>query len=310
MKQRAPRNKTITIQLDEKQELKNRLATVGTLRNDRDWTDCVIHGDIMDVLKELPDAFADMIIVDPPYNLSRKFGKQFFSKKTEEDYEAYMRSWLPDVCRKLKDDGSLYLCGDWHCTSILQRVLAENLHIINRITWQRDKGRGATANWKNSMEDIWFAVKNPDNYHFNLDAVKMRRIVKAPYKTDGKPKDWHQSRDGKFRDTCPGNFWDDISIPFWSMPENTEHPTQKPEKLYAKLILASSMEGDTIFDPFLGSGTSAVVAKKLGRHFVGCEIEEEYCLVAQKRLNIAEDNRTIQGYKDGVFWERNSQPYQ
>ncbi len=310
MKQRAPRNKTITIQLDEKQELKNRLATVGTLRNGRGWTDCVIHGDIMDVLKEMPDAFADLIIIDPPYNLSRKFGKQFFSKKTEEDYEAYLRSWLPDVCRKLKDDGSLYLCGDWHCTSILQRVLAENLHIINRITWQRDKGRGATANWKNSMEDIWFAVKNPDNYHFNLDAVKMRRIVKAPYKTDGKPKDWHQSRDGKFRDTCPGNFWDDISIPFWSMPENTEHPTQKPEKLYAKLILASSMEGDTIFDPFLGSGTSAVVAKKLGRHFVGCEIEEEYCLVAQKRLNIAEDNRTIQGYKDGVFWERNSQPYQ
>lgn len=111
------------------------------------------------------------------------------------------------------------------------------------------------------MEDIWFAVKTPDNYHFNLDAVKMRRIVKAPYKTDGKPKDWHQSQDGRFRDTCPGNFWDDISIPFWSMPENTEHPTQKPEKLYAKLILASSMEGDTIFDPFLGSGTSAVVAK-------------------------------------------------
>lgn len=310
MKQRAPRNKTITIQPDEQQELKDRLVTADALRNGCDRTDCVIHGDITDVLKELPDAFADLIIIDPPYNLSRRFGKQFFSKKTEEDYEEYLRSWLPEVCRKLKDDGSLYLCGDWHCTSLLQRVLAENLHILNRITWQRDKGRGAAANWKNSMEDIWFAVKNPDNYHFNLDAVKMRRIVKAPYKTDGKPKDWHQNDDGKFRDTCPGNFWDDISIPFWSMPENTEHPTQKPEKLYAKLILASSMEGDTVFDPFLGSGTSAVVAKKLGRHFVGCEIEEEYCLVAQKRLNLAEDNRTIQGYKDGVFWERNSQPYQ
>ncbi|MCM1079265.1 MAG: site-specific DNA-methyltransferase [Bacteroidales bacterium] len=310
MKQRAPRNKTITIQSDERQGLRDRLVTAEALRNGCDWTDCIINEDIHDVLPLLPKAFADLIIIDPPYNLSRKFGKQYFSKKTEEEYESYLRSWLPTVCRKLKNDGSLYLCGDWHCTSILQRVLAENLHIINRITWQRDKGRGANANWKNSMEDIWFAVKDPDNYHFNLDAVKMRRIVKAPYKTDGKPKDWHQNRDGRFRDTCPGNFWDDISIPFWSMPENTEHPTQKPEKLYAKLILASSKEGDVIFDPFLGSGTSAVVAKKLGRNFVGCEIEEEFCLVAQKRLNLAEENRTIQGYKDGVFWERNSQPYQ
>jgi site-specific DNA-methyltransferase (adenine-specific) len=90
------------------------------------------------------------------------------------------------------------------------------------------------------------------------------------------------------------------------MPENTDHPTQKPEKLYAKLILASSRPGAKIFDPFLGSGTAAVVAKKLGRHYLGIEQNREYCYWAAKRLLMASNDSSIQGYTDGVFWERNS----
>ena len=160
------------------------------------------------------------------------------------------------------------------------------------------------------MEDIWFAVKNPDDYYFNVEAVKQKRRVIAPYKENGKPKDWEESDEGNFRLTYPGNFWDDISIPFWSMPENTDHPTQKSEKLYAKLILASSRPGDLVFDPFLGSGTASVVAKKLGRSFLGVELSEEYCLYAQKRLLRAEDDKSIQGYSDGVFWERNTEAEQ
>lgn len=308
-KQRAPRNRTITIDADERLHLENALLTPTAIAGGSEWRNRVLCGDVAEALALLPDGFADLIIIDPPYNLSRQFGNTRFLRTSDEQYEEYLRTWLPDVCRKLKDDGSLYLCGDWHCTSALQRVLSEHLCIINRITWQREKGRGAAANWKNSMEDIWFAVKNPDSYHFDLDAVKVRRRVKAPYKNkDGKPKDWQNTKEGKFRDTCPGNFWDDISIPFWSMPENTDHPTQKPEKLYAKLILASSEEGDIVFDPFMGSGTSAVVAKKLGRQYVGVEIEKEYCLLAQKRLEMADNDNDIQGYYDGVFWERNSLP--
>ena len=156
------------------------------------------------------------------------------------------------------------------------------------------------------MEDIWFAVKDPENYYFNVDAVKIKRKVIAPYKVDGKPKDWEEEKEGNFRLTCPSNFWDDISIPFWSMPENTDHPTQKPEKLYAKLILASTEPGDMVFDPFLGSGTASVTAKKLGRNFCGIEINQEYAMLAQKRLNRADNDKSIQGYSDGVFWERNS----
>jgi site-specific DNA-methyltransferase (adenine-specific) len=200
----------------------------------------------------------------------------------------------------------MYLCGDWKCTSALQRVMEKNLTVLNRITWQREKGRGAKSNWKNSMEDIWFGVVNPNDYYFDVEAVKLKRKVIAPYKVNGKPKDWDETADGNFRLTYPGNFWDDISIPFWSMPENTDHPTQKPEKLYAKLILASSKEGDVVFDPFLGSGTASVVAKKLNRNYCGIEMNKEYCLLAEKRLEMADFDKSIQGYADGVFWERNS----
>lgn len=159
------------------------------------------------------------------------------------------------------------------------------------------------------MEDIWFATKSK-NYTFNANKVMMRRKVVAPYKVDGTPKDWEETECGRFRNTYPSNFWDDISIPYWSMPENTAHPTQKPEKLLAKLILASSNPGDTVFDPFLGSGSTSVTAKKLNRHFVGIEVNKQYCVWAEKRLEMANTNKAIQGYTDGVFWERNTNALQ
>lgn len=135
----------------------------------------------------------------------------------------------------------------------------------------------------------------------------MKRKVIAPYKDEkGKPKDWEDNGNGKYRATYPSNVWTDITIPFWSMPENTDHPTQKPETLVAKVILASSKPNDVVFDPFLGSGTTSVVAKKLGRRYVGIEIDEHYCCLTEKRLDIAENEKNIQGYSDGIFWERNT----
>lgn len=301
---RAGRNKTITLSEEDRKRLKTRLITENNII--RDFFDRTINADLLSILPLLPDEFADLIIIDPPYNLTKNFGGKIFSERKDNVYEDYLMTWFPQVCSKLKPDGSLYMCGDWKCTAALQRVIERELTILNRITWQREKGRGAKANWKNGMEDIWFAVKNEENYYFDLDAVKIKRRVLAPYREGGKPKDWEESDNGNFRLTCPSNFWDDISVPFWSMPENTDHPTQKPEKLYAKLILASSKPGDVVFDPFLGSGTSSVVAKKLGRHWCGIELNEEYCLLAEKRLELAEKDRTIQGYSGGVFWERNT----
>ena len=309
-KKRAANNRTLTLEPEEIEGLKKRLLTESNISAETDIVNRTLNGDILKMLDFVPDAFADLIIIDPPYNLSKNFNGMKFASRSQENYDEYLATWFPAVCKKLKPDGSLYMCGDWKCTSSLQRAVEKELTVLNRITWQREKGRGAKSNWKNGMEDIWFAVKNPDDYYFDVEAVKMKRKVLAPYKADGKPKDWDEETNGNFRITYPSNFWDDISVPFWSMPENTDHPTQKPEKLYAKLILASSRPGDIVFDPFLGSGTASVVAKKLGRRFCGIEQNEEYCLLAEKRLALAEKDKSIQGYSGGVFWERNSGMWQ
>ena len=266
----------------------------------------VIYGDSFEVLKKLPDEFVDLLIVDPPYNLTKEYGLSYFEKISDAEYAEYTKKWIEAVIHCLKPNASIYVCCDWKSSLVVGSVLQEYFYIQNRITWQREKGRGAKSNWKNSMEDIWFATVSKNNFTFNVDDVKMRRKVIAPYKVDGKPKDWVESANGNYRDMCPSNFWDDISVPYWSMPENTAHPTQKPEKLIAKIILASSNEGDFVFDPFIGSGTSAVVASKLGRAYSGIECEKEYCAVAQKRLELSKNCKGIQGYCDGVFWERNS----
>lgn len=303
---RSKRNKTITVSGDEAEALAARILSPADLHRMPSFCDTLVNGDLKDVLDLLPDGFADLVIADPPYNLNKHFGAASFSSMPADRYEEYLRTWFRKVCCKLKPDGSLYLCGDWKCSSSLQRVMEEELTVMNRITWQREKGRGASSNWKNGMEDIWFGVKDPKKYHFDVDAVKLKRRVLAPYRDNGIPKDWAMTEGGAFRLTYPSNFWDDISVPFWSMPENTDHPTQKPEKLMAKLILASCPEEGMVFEPFAGSGSACVAARKLGRHYVGVEIDRQYCLLAAKRLAMAETDKTIQGYEDGVFWERNS----
>ena len=302
---KAARNKTIDISVNEgRRYLDKCLQISGAVTDISDITDKTILGDTFKVCPRIPEKSVDLIIVDPPYNLRKTYGSSTFSKKSAEEYEEFTKKWLFAVKPLLKDDGSIYVCCDWESSLIIGRVLSELFTVRNRITWQREKGRGAKANWKNGMEDIWFAT-NSDKYTFNLNAVKIRRRVLAPYRVDGSPKDWEETSEGNYRDTCPSNFWDDITVPFWSMPENTAHPTQKPEKLIAKLILASSDKGDIVFDPFAGSGTTLTAAKKLGRHYIGIEKEKQYCIWSEYRLEKAETDKEIQGLQNGIFLERN-----
>lgn len=302
----SARNKTLTLTDRRREELSQRLVTITEPTTVDNLIDRTVCGDLIEVLDLLPDSFADLIIVDPPYNLDKRFDAMQFSSMTSNDYCHYLSRWLPQLCRKLTPSGSIYVCCDWRCSSSIEHVLSGCVDILNRITWQREKGRGAKNNWKSAAEDIWFAVADRRNYCFNVEAVKMRRQVMAPYRESGAPKDWRQTETGKFRDTHPSNFWDDLTVPYWSMSENTPHPTQKPEKLAARLILASSQPGMIVFDPFGGSGTTAVTAKKLGRRYLSIEINREYCLWTEERLARAERNKTIQGYNDGVFWQRNT----
>jgi len=303
-KARAPRNRTLLLTEADRVRLSNKLALTHPLPDQlRDRT---ILGDSLEIAPRLPRSFADLLLLDPPYNLKKRFGDTTFERRPVDEYAEWLGQVLDVLLPIVKPNGTVYICGDWHTSSSIFAAASTRLKVRNRITWEREKGRGANANWKNASEDIWFCTIS-DDYIFNVDAVKLRRKVIAPYRNgDGSPRDWTETNDGDFRDTHPSNLWTDITIPFWSMPENTDHPTQKSEKLIAKLVLASTQPGALVFDPFLGVGTSSVVSRKLGRHFLGIERVEEYALLAEKRIELAKANSTIQGYADGVFWERNT----
>jgi site-specific DNA-methyltransferase (adenine-specific) len=304
----ASRNRTLRISPSERE-----FFTASTQRsvprqgaNRKEWFDRIFMGDMEDISSALPRNLVDLLILDPPYNLRRDFGSSTFRPVSMDEYAGLFSEWLGRIMHCLKPDATVYVCADWKTSASIFPILNSHFLIKNRISWEREKGRGSTVNWKSTSEDIWFCTRS-ENYRFYPERVRLRREVIAPYRNaDGKPKDWVEGANGSFRDTAPSNLWTDLTVPFWSMPENTEHPTQKPEKLIAKLILASSDEGDVVFDPFLGSGTTAVVAKKLGRKFIGIEREADYAAVSQKRVDMAKFGDSIQGYQDGVFWARNT----
>lgn len=270
----------------------------------------VHHGDALELMSRMPDACVDLIFADPPYRGLRKtFHESSYHFSDDEGYGTWLETFLIEFKRVLKPDGSLYLCGDWRGAPVVQSLLEKHFILRNRITWEREKGRGASRNWKNSHEDIWFCTAG-EQYHFHLERVKLLKQVRAPYRQEGAPKDWSDKGGVKRRLTHPSNCWTDLSVPFWSMRENTEHPTQKPEKLLARILLASSDRGQLVFDPFFGSGTTAAVARKLGRHVIGSELEQEYALLTLRRLELAGENRRIQGTVLGeqgyTFLERNA----
>ena len=309
MSDRAPRNRTLTCTPEELLYLSEAILRVEKAV-DRQAIDCqLIGGDFFEIAAYLPSQFIDLLILDPPYNLTKNYNGNYFRKLDKDNYTSWFQKTIELLIPMMKPTATVYVCSDWKTSTLILPVLENRFFVRNRITWEREKGRGAKKNWKNTTEDIWFCT-NSEDYYFDVDAVKLKRKVVAPYRVKEKPKDWQQECDGNYRLTYPSNIWTDLTVPFWSMPENTPHPAQKPEKLFAKLVLASSKESDFVFDPFLGSGTSAVVAEKLGRKWCGIDINSEYLCWAKKRVCTARSDPGIQGYTAGVFWERNSFPQQ
>lgn len=303
---RAELNRTIDLSSKELMQFRKNLITLSEPKSSKEVTNKIINQDFFDAVDYLPENFVDLMIIDPPYNLTKNFNGRLFHEMDEKKYSEWFGKIIFRLIKTLKGSASIYVCCDWRTSPLIYEVIKKNFFVRNRITWEREKGRGSKRNWKNNSEDIWFCTQGK-NYTFNVEEVKIKKKVIAPYKNDnGEPKDWDKTDSGNYRLTYPSNLWTDITVPFWSMPENTDHPTQKPEKLIAKLILASSNENDFVFDPFLGSGTTAVVAKKLNRKYCGIEIDEKYSCLAEKRLLLAETDKSIQGYSNKVFWERNS----
>ncbi len=305
-KVRAPRNRTVTLTRAETDLYGKDLIHICEQTGVEVLCDKILNQDVFEVVSLLPKGFVDLLILDPPYNLNKTFTSAAFRKKSIAKYAEWFEGIVVSVLPTLKRTASVYVCAESHSSTAVHLVLDKFLKVRSRITWEREKGRGARKNWKNASEDIWFATVS-DQYIFNMEEVKLKRRVLAPdIDTEGAPKDCEDTPDRQFRSTHRSNLWNDTTVPFWSMPENTDHPTQKPERLFAKLILAGTSQNDFVFDPFMGVGSSVVTAKKLNRRFLGVEIDRAYCLLAAKRLRLAEFNGAIQGCEDGVFGERNA----
>ena len=239
----------------------------------------------------IEESSVDLFFCDPPYFISGTASKQNLITGDRMDWDRQWPSkeafylwsvqWMSLMYKQLKPTGSAYVCICWEHSGKFQELLSNTgFRIVNRITWKRDKGRGAKTNWKSMHEDIWFVTKSA-NYTFNIEDVMVEKTVVAPYRdSTGAPKDWFIDADGnKKRYTYPGNIWTDFVVPFWSMkevrsyaktkktPSNTliKHNTQKPKDLVKRCLLASSNKGDLVVDYFSGAGTTAVAAVELGR---------------------------------------------
>lgn len=241
----------------------------------------------------------DLFFCDPPYNILS--GQSWDSQwKTNDEFYTWTETWMQLMYNQLKDVGSAYVCISWQHSHMFHLILEKvGFNIVNRITWKRDKGRGAKTNWKSMHEDIFFVTKTK-NYKFNIDDIMVEKKVVAPYRdADGNPKDWWVNENGeKVRLTYPGNLWTEFSVPFWSSkevrsyaktkrtPQNTlqKHPTQKPKDLVKRCILASSDETDLVVDYFLGSGTTMVVCEETNRNCIGFEIDQDYIEIIEKRM--------------------------
>ena len=178
---RALRNRTLTLSPVEKKHYGKTLIHIlkptelATIRNR------IANQDIFEILNLLPACFVDLLVLDPPYNLDKTFISTTFKKKTMTDYAQWFETWFAKLLPTLKHTAGVYVCCEWNTSTAVHLVLEKYLKVRNRITWEREKGRGAKANWKNAAEDIWFATVS-DDYVFNVDAVKLKRKVIAPYR--------------------------------------------------------------------------------------------------------------------------------
>ena len=230
----------------------------------------VLCGDAVEEMSKLPDKSMALIIADPPYNLNKNYGNGRDNFKFNE-YLDFSRRWLTQAKRILKDDGSIYLFMGVRYISYVYAILEQELEFTfnSWITWFYTQGIGKTKGFSPRHDDILFFNKHPRNYTFNLDAVRV-------------PQKFYRSVNN-MRGANPGNVWQ-FSHVHYCNENRRSHPTQKPEGLFERMILASSNVGDTVLDPFAGSGTALRVCQQLGRNCMGIDINPAYVEIAKKRL--------------------------
>ncbi|MCY2997896.1 MAG: DNA methyltransferase [Planctomycetota bacterium] len=236
-------------------------------------TEPVLHtGDCLNVLPSLPAGSVDLIVADPPYNLGKDYGNESDSM-CRDDYLTFTRDWISEAKRVLKKDGSIYVFMGFRYIARLYIVLEEELglNFNGWITWHYTQGMGKTKGFSPRHDDILYFSKSPKPI-FNLDSIRI-------------PQKFYRSRNN-MRGANPGDLWE-FSHVHYCQESRTEHPTQKPEGLIERIVLASSNDGDTVLDPFAGSGTTLRVCQQLNRNCIGIEINPEYVDLIESRLKQA-----------------------
>ena len=246
-------------------------------------TDVIHRGDCIEVLRSLPDASVDMVFADPPYNLQlggdllRPDNSRVDAVDDDWDkfasfaeYDAFTRAWLTECRRVLKPEGSIWVIGSYHNVFRLGSAIQDlGFWVLNDIVWRKSnpmpnfKGTRFT----NAHETLIWAARSREQkrYTFNYDALKA-------FNEDTQMRsDWTLA-------LCTGE--ERLKDP----DGKKAHPTQKPEALLHRVLLAATRPGDVVLDPFFGTGTTGAAAKRLGRHFVGIERDEGYAKLAEKRI--------------------------
>lgn len=227
-------------------------------------------GDAISLLKELPDNSINLIVADPPYNLGKDYGNNH-DLKGFDDYLEFTRQWTSEAKRVLKDDGSMYVFMGVRFISYLYDILdrEQELFFNSWVVWHYTQGLGKTKGFSPRHDDI-LVFNKTKNFKFNLDDVRV-------------PQKYYRARNN-MRGANPGDVWK-FSHVHYSNPNRQNHPTQKPEGLIERMILACSDKGDTVLDPFSGSGTTMRVCQQLERKGVGFELNPEYVEMTKARLS-------------------------
>jgi site-specific DNA-methyltransferase (adenine-specific) len=244
-----------------------------------------IHwGDSLEALSSsVADSSVDLIFADPPYNIGKRFGDFHDRWDTDEKYSEWCYQWIELCVRKLSATGTMYLMTSTQAMPYLDLFVRKKLTILSRIVWHYDSSGVQARKYFGSLyEPILFCVKDASQYVFNADAIKVeartgavRRLIDYRKET---PTFYNSQK-------VPGNVW---TIPRvrYRMDEYEDHPSQKPESLLERIILASSNEGQTVLDPFAGSFTTGAVARRLNRRSISIESQVAYLKIGLRRLGI------------------------
>ncbi len=257
------------------------------------WVDQVFCEDALAGLARIPDGSIDLILTDPPYNLGKDYGNTS-DQMDDADYLAWTEQWIDAALPKLKPNGSLYIFLTWRFSPEIFVMLKKRMTMMNEIIWDRrvPSMGGSIRSYSSVHDTIGFFVRRKD-YYFDLDAVRI------PYDAETKK--------ARSRSIFVGAKWLEIGYnpkDLWSVsrlhrehPERVEHPTQKPLEIIERMIKASCPPGGVVLDPFMGSGTTALAARRCGRSFTGFELNPDYCAVIAQRLSAPEPALTKKNAK-------------